>query len=158
MRGGPPTLIFWVLAAACPLLVAFTSHKLYDMARLRGWIGAVRVERQVVRGKAQIEGEHGPVCWVSWTERAPTLPGNHRSNVECDRWRRLQIGAPIEVLYLPDPDGEDDHPYLRDGGIYASDGNFAFDLALLALELGGCVYFALRLVRRKRDRAPIWPG
>jgi hypothetical protein len=156
-----PGLLFWVLAVSCPLLFAFTSHKLYQMARLRGWVGHLRVEHKTVHAFWTQDASNGRTCWVSWTNEDVTASGPHRTNMDCEHREHLKVGDPIEILYLPSEDGPGDTPYLRNGDIYSSDGNFQFDLGLLILELAGCAYFVTRLIRwRKsitRSRATAWP-
>ena len=51
-------------------------------------------------------------------------------NLQRETWKNLQIGDPVESVYLPGSS----QPYRRDG-IFASDGNFAFDRGLLAVEI-----------------------
>lgn len=58
--------------------------------------------------------------------------------MEAEKWDHLNIGDEIEVVYLPG----DPTPYTRDG-IFASDGNFAFDRGLVAVEIALIVFSLL---------------
>jgi hypothetical protein len=105
----------------------FTLNKLDRMEQIRGWKPGATVQTEVVRQKFQ--DPQNNAYWIAFSDESIRRPGPHRMNVEPEVWERLQLGDALEVVYLPD----DSHPYTRDG-IYASDGNFAFDRALLVIE------------------------
>jgi hypothetical protein len=109
----------------------FTLRKLDRMEQIRGWKPGAVVRSEVVRQMAG-DPEDG-AYWVAFTDKSVRLPGNHRMNLPPEQWGRLRVGDPVEVVYVPG----DPSPYTRDG-IYASDGNFAFDRGLLVVE-GGMV-------------------
>ncbi|HEX7842406.1 MAG TPA: hypothetical protein VF469_33265 [Kofleriaceae bacterium] len=151
MRSGSPAPIVLGLVVALGLAI-YTTHKLHKMARIRGLIGDVPVEQHVVARKAQQPGRRTVVCFLWWRDDPPHGP-EHRVQADCDYWKQVRIGDPIEIVR---PDGsDDDDVYLRRGEIYASDGNFRFDFVLLAAELGAVGYCAYRLLRgaarRRRD-------
>jgi hypothetical protein len=141
-----PQTRLWVGLAASLLLAGYTGYKLSNMARLRGWLGHVRVERQPIVHKAREDGENGPGCWLSFTERDPLSMGNHRANIDCEVWKTLPEGAMIDVRYLEG----DDEPHPVPGAIYDSDGNFHFDEGLLGVELAAAATCGFLLWRRRR--------
>ncbi len=129
----------------CLGLGAYTTHKLYKMARIRGYVGSPEIEQQIVTDKRAEEarGRRGStrVCWLHWE--------TDRVQADCDHWDAVRIGDTIELVAF------DDELYLKDGDIYTSDGNFVFDLVLLAGELGGlvvCVVLLLRVRARRRQQ------
>jgi hypothetical protein len=142
----------WAVFVGALLLTGFTTWKLSNMARLRGWLGHVRVEHQTVVRKAKERDSHGTACWLSFTGRDPLSMGNHRANIDCDVWATLPEGSPIDVRYL---DG-DDEPHPVAGAIWDSDGNFQLDEGLLVIELGTALVCGVLLWRRRRrfDVAP----
>jgi hypothetical protein len=65
-------------------------------------------------------------------------------------WETLVVGGPIEIVHV----GTDPAPYHR-GGIFASNGNFAFDVVFLAILLS-VAWATLRprgTTRRRRGAA-----
>lgn len=129
---------------ACILLVLYTGNKLRKMFTIRGWLPGARVEMKVITGKQKTPGRHGSSYWISWDNKSPSTTGHHRVNLNHDQWETISLGDEIEVRYI----GKDKSPYLPTG-IYASIGNFGFDLILLIVELGGVVYCGLPLFKRK---------
>lgn len=126
----------------CLGLGAYTTHKLYKMASIRGYAGSLEIERQIVTDKRaeEVRGRRGStrVCWLHWE------PG--RVQADCDSWEAVRIGDTIELVAYGDK------RYLRHGGLYTSDGNFVFDLVLLAAELGGLVVCVVLLRRARASR------
>jgi hypothetical protein len=106
----------------------FTSNKLDRMRQIRGWKPGATVQMKVVTQK--YEDPENDACWIGFTNESIQRPGPHRVNLEPAVWDQLEIGNPIELIYLPG----DPWPYTRNG-IYASDGNFTFDYALLFVEI-----------------------
>ncbi len=129
---------------ACILLVLYTGSKLHKMFAISGWLPGARVEMKVITGKQKIPGKHGFSYWISWDNKSPSATGHHRVNLKHDQWEAISPGDEIEVRYI----GKDKSPYLLTG-IYASTGNFGFDILLLIAELGGVVYCGLSLFKRK---------
>lgn len=130
-------------AALCALLAVFTSHKLVAMARLRGWLDGAPPRTLVVAGEGTPLGTSTVVIPLS----DPLAPGAARDSIQAraHQFGRLRLGASVTVrcdssreCYLPD-------------SVYIEDGNVAFDLALLALELGGLVALGVVAYRRRRD-------
>jgi len=137
-----PSKLSPVLGLAIAVALAmYTTHKLHKMARIRGFIGEPRIERHIVSGKNRAPARRTTVCFLRWTEGG----SEHRVQADCAYWEQTAIGDPIELVRL---DVDDDEAYLREGDIYASDGNFYFDFVLLAVELVGVIYFVVRLRRR----------
>ena len=120
------------LAAAALLACLVTIPKLIRMAQIRGWLPGAAVEERVILEKWHETAAEHPrgrtTYWLLTGEGDIRVPGNHRINLQRDNWEGRNVGDPIAMVPL---DGE---VYLRDG-IYASDGNFFFDLVLLAAEL-----------------------
>jgi hypothetical protein len=141
----PPRLGIVLLAA----LALFTTHKLYSMCRIRGFIGTRHVEAHHVTGKTVEHGvgphgEQRTFCFVSWAADATEDDRHHRVQVECDYWETVKEDDRIEVIRLADDDGI----YLRGADVYTSDGNFIFDLVLFGLELFGILFYWNRLKER----------
>jgi hypothetical protein len=138
----PPRLGIVLMAA----LGLYTTHKLYLMCRIRGFIGVRHVEVHHVTGKT---AEHGmgpggrerTFCFVSWAADAAADDQSHRVPVECDYWETVKEDDRIEVIRLSD----DGAIYLRGADVYTSDGNFIFDLVLFGLELFGILFYWNRL-------------
>lgn len=122
--------------------VIYTTHKLNRMARIRGITGDVAVEQHAVTGKTREPGRVVPYCFLSWRDD-PRRGPEHRVEADCNYWEQVRIGDPIEIV-RPDSDNE---VYLRRGEIYASDGSFAVDFGLLAVELAAVGYCLFRIVR-----------
>ena len=138
-----PALLGLVIAGA---LAVYTTHSLNKMARIRGFTGSVPIEQQVVTRKTQQRVRIPAVCFLWWRGDPPARV-EHRVQADCSTWEQIQIGDPLEIVRLGD---DDDDVYLRQGEIYASDGNFAFDSGLLAIELAVAGYCLFRLVRRAK--------
>ena len=104
------------------------------MSKIRGFVPGAQVskERVVAKWHQTPSPDHrgGDVYWVTWTTDDIEVPGDHRLNLPASVWNSLEVGGPIEIVHL-EPDGK---PYHRQG-LFASNGNFAFDLALLGVLL-----------------------
>jgi hypothetical protein len=136
-----------------------TSRKLERMKQIRGWEPGATVVPKVIRAKW--EDPQSGACWITITDESIHKGGPHRLNLPPEMWDEYAEGDTIEIVYLPD----DPTPYQRDG-IYASDGNFAFDRGLLVVEgsmigvsvLGAFVtavaLFLLGLWLRRRQKPP----
>lgn len=114
----------------------FTYNKLERMEQIRGWKPGAEVRMETVRQK--YENPDSGTCWVAFTDENIRRVGPHRMNMEREPWSSLNIGDVVEVVYLPG----DPERYSRDG-IYANDGNFAFDWGLLVIEVSMVVVSAL---------------
>jgi hypothetical protein len=135
----PPTgaQIAWVAGViVAAALALFTGHKLYTMARIRGFVGSRNVERhQLGRVEQELRmtrwGAESPrgsrYCFLQWQEDELW----ERAQSDCTYADRLHAGDPIEIVRL---DG-DREPYVIGGEIYASDGNFRLDRLFLGGEL-----------------------
>jgi len=136
---------------ALGVAVIVTGPKLYQMARIKGWLGGANSQERVIVEKWNQTPDQHPrgrdTYWISLTEDDIRKRGPHRLNLEPEQWRDLQVGDKIEVVYLPG----DPEPYLRDG-IYTSWGNFAFDFVLLGLELGVASAMAWALWRGREPK------
>ena len=123
----------------------FTFNKLERMKQIRGVKPGATPKMQAVLEK----WESDRACWIRIADGDIRRHGPHRLNLESEEWDKLELGEPIEVMYLPD----DATPYLRNG-IYASDGNLEFDGGLLVMEivvsvvslLGGLITFGILIV------------
>ncbi len=137
-----PRLLLGLLVAAA--LALYTSHKLYTMARIRGFIGERSIETHRVSDKQMETGVRDRLfCFLSWGDAETGGDRGGRVQVDCDYWKRARIGDSIEVVRLDR--GAEAHPVGAD--VYASDGNFEFDLLLLAAELAGVIYYWRRHAR-----------
>lgn len=129
-----PIMRYLALLPFIPLFVlgalgaSFTSNKLDKMRQIRGWKPGAEVRSQTVHDKWS---DHHTGGWVALSERSVRTPGDHRLYLPTEVWNRYQIGDPIDVVYL----AGDSSPYHRED-IYADDGNFIFDNALLLFEGG----------------------
>ena len=132
----------------CLLGVAVTGNKLYTMAQIRGWVGGAEETRCTVTRKwatrARRRCNESQVYHVALS----TPTGDKSTSLDRETWEPLQVGDTLEARFLPG----DRQPYLA-GGICAIGGNFAFDLGLLLLELGGVVFFGLRFVQARVHRS-----
>jgi hypothetical protein len=109
--------------------LVFTSRKLERMKQIRGSEPGATVVAEVVHAKW--EDPQSEVCWITITDESIRKGGPHRMNLPPEMWDDYEVGDTIEIVYLPG----DPTPYQRDG-IYANDGNFAFDRGLLVVEGG----------------------
>lgn len=145
-----------IFLAAIGLAVGVTGPKLIRMAKIRGWLpGATTETRTITQTWHQTPDQHPngrDTYWISWTQEDIHIVGPHRLNVSPEKWSSLQVGQTLEVRSLPN----DREIYLEEG-IYASTGNFVFDLLLLAAELGtaaGVAIGFLREIREERSNRP----
>lgn len=106
----------------------FTWQKLSGMRQVRGFMPGATVTPRIISDKWL---QPPDTRWISWGEQSIRRRGDHRLNVPASLWESVEIGDEIEIVYLP----PSTTPYHREG-IYASDGNFAFDYGLLVFELG----------------------
>jgi len=131
----------------CVALALFTAHKLYTMCCIRGFIGSLDVEVHHVTNKwVEHNIKNRTFCFLSWAEDGRSGDKRHRVQSECDFWETVNASDRIEAVRL---DGDDEAELRGDGNIYASNGNFLFDLVLFGLELFGILYFW----RRHQNRA-----
>ena len=135
-------LILLVVAA---LLTLVTTHKLFRMCQIKGWLPGASVHQQRVTDLWHEirETSRGTrhTYWVGWGVGPTQQPGPHRLNLPFAAWSALHTGDLIEIIWLP----FDHLPYTRDD-IFVQPGQFAFDGVLLVLELTGLIY-ATRLIR-----------
>lgn len=139
-----------ILLAALGLAVGVTGPKLIRMAKIRGWMSGATAETRTITQTWHQTPEQHPngrnTYWISWTQEDIRKVGPHRLNLPADQWSALQVGQTLKVRTLPgDPD-----VYLEEG-IYASNGNFVFDVLLLAAELGTATLLAVQLWRTVRE-------
>ncbi|MCZ7652254.1 MAG: hypothetical protein M5U13_14245 [Thermoanaerobaculia bacterium] len=126
--------VFVVMVIAFGFALTVTVPKLVKMAKVRGMLPGGEVESLRVAEKwHQTPDEHPAgrdALWVRFGPGEIRTPGPHRINLPASRWAELEVGDPIEIVWV----GSDPKPYSRDG-IFASAGNFAFDLLFLALQV-----------------------
>jgi hypothetical protein len=134
--------VWWLMLVVAVGLTIYTTHKLYRMALIRGIIGSVPVQRGFVADKTRSSGPRGETCMLTWSD--PAREARRHVQADCDYWERRRIGDPIDLVRVGGND------YLREGDVYASNGNFAFDFVLITLELASVIYCARRL-RRHTD-------
>jgi hypothetical protein len=115
----------------CLGLSCFTILKLEEMTEIKG---SVAVRERVVRKTAE-HGKRADYCYF-WTPQ--------KVQSDCGYWSGVQVGDMIEVITV-----EGDR-HVKGGEIYASDGNFAFDKALLVVEIGGALVCVVLLILRRR--------
>jgi len=130
-----------VVLILCVVLASITVPKLYTMSAIKGWVPGAKVQIYHVTQKL----DNGKVYWISWTRDDIRLPGNHKSNIRYERWAKLKIGDPIEIITV----GNDPTTYTRDD-IFVEPGNFVFDLVLLAGELAGIILVIRGFLRKRR--------
>jgi hypothetical protein len=137
---------FGFLIVALCLALGVTGPKLYKMTQIRGWLPGASVQQRPITEKWHQTPEEHPdaqdTYWVAFTEDDIRKVGNHRLNVEPEKWASLSEGDSVEVVYV----SGSPKPYLRDG-IFVSWGNFVFDLLLLGLEVGVVAIMAMQLWR-----------
>jgi hypothetical protein len=128
------------------LLAAFvTIPKLVKMAKIRGWVAGAHVAPFTLTQKWVDSSGGREVYWIGWTQDDIRRVGAHRLNVPTDRWSGMAIGDTVHIVTVPG----DRWPYLSDG-IFASTANLAFDMLLLAGELGVAWVMLNRLRSRGR--------
>jgi hypothetical protein len=134
-----PIAMFVLGALACALLAAYTSHKLYKMLKIRGVVDGRTTTEHVVVEKTSEQGRRSTVCWF-WYDDG----GRQKIQADCDVFHQTRVGDRILVVTV------NDERYLRSGEIYASDGNFVFDIVLLVAELLGFIALVTIAVIRWR--------
>ncbi|HEY0152050.1 MAG TPA: hypothetical protein VGB92_08640 [Longimicrobium sp.] len=143
-------LAFLFLGLGMAALV--TGPKLHKMAQIRGWLPGGTIDTVVVTDRwHQRPGEAGTdhdIYWITWDGADVRRVGPHRLNVAAERFPALTMGSRLEVIRV---EGDRD-AYLRDD-IFASNGNFIFDIALLIGEMA-LVVVGVRGLRR-RASAPV---
>jgi hypothetical protein len=137
LRRLPPRLGMVLMVA----LAIFTTHKMYSMARMRGFIGKRIITVHHITDKKREtsfrNAHEREFCFVSWAESASENDPQHRVQVDCDRWRKLELGDRIEVARID----EDDSGHMIGAEVFESDGNFVFDMVLLGIELAGLLWY-----------------
>jgi hypothetical protein len=145
-----PRAVWAAIVILVAALTLFTSHKLYTMGRIRGFVGSRLVEQHQVRRRSEevvVRGQpprRSRFCFVHWLDG----DAEERGQADCAYVDGVQEGDFIDVVRL-ERFGE---PHIVAGEIYASDGNFRFDFILLAGELAlllGCIF---GLVMARDDR------
>ncbi len=133
--------------AALAVAALFTGPKVYRMAQIRGFVPGAQVSAETVVEKwHQTPEQHHDgrdVFWVTWSESDIRARGSHRLNLPEELWNTVTVGGPIEIVRL---EGGSE-PHHRQG-IYASNGNLAFDLILL----GVLLFLAVRNIPLSRPR------
>src|SRR4051812_49052852 len=155
------TTVALVLALGAAFFAAATVPKLVGMCQLRGWIPGARAERREIRSMwlqtpyrvvypngMEIE-RRGP-CWVTWTDANVKIRGPHRLDLDRSQCNMRRIGDPIEPVWIIGTD----LPVTRDS-VWASAGNFAFDLILLGVEATLMAWGAWRVRRLFRRRTEL---
>jgi hypothetical protein len=129
----PETRWLVVALVGCLLLGVYTSFKLHRMTRIVD-NDEIAVSKRVVQ-KTTEEGRRSTTCYF-W---AP-----ERIQADCDYWESVNIGDRIDVVTV------DDDQYVKGGSVYASKGNFVFDVVLLVAEILGVIVCVVLLVVRAR--------
>jgi hypothetical protein len=148
----------WALALviSTALVGGVTGPKLHKMAQIKGWRPGATVTTRFITKKGVNQGTRGSNhYWVSWANYDGTISPAHRDYVSPEVWESMEVGDPVEVIHVPG----DDAGYLPNG-VYVELGNFAFDIALLAVGLCVAAASAGRLlwwwVRGRK--VPFWEG
>lgn len=134
--------------AVVVLAMTITAPKLYKMGQIRGWISGAETSTKTITQKwhqtsiAYPSG--GDAYWLAWSDTNIREVGDHRLNVTLEHWQTIDIGEDIEIVYTP----RDSKPYLRDG-IFASPGNFVFDIFLLSTAI---VILIVKIVNFTKNR------
>ena len=110
------------------LLLGILLNKLHTMFQVRGLLGGATEELQQITDKKILDGQFGEAYWIAWNHSDITQPSPNRINIDEKQWINFDIGESITITRLSD----DPVPYYRQG-IYASDGNFILDFALISL-------------------------
>ncbi len=134
--------LIWLGLAAFSiwLILSFTGPKLYKMAQIRGWISGATLQQEIVTDKAQTkslntssnryEDKYSYSYLIAWSNQPASEPGPDRVNLIFSDWERIAVGDTVNLIRIPN----DEKAYLREG-IFASNGNFGFDLGLIIAEL-----------------------
>ncbi len=139
-----------LLFTVCLCVFLWMGYKLYTMTQIRGWTSGTRTVSYVVTQRYVEPSRRltrDDAYWVSWSTTVDIkTPGNHRIGVPAEKYNNYYIGAPIEIVYV----GNDETPYMRDG-IYASDGNFVFDVSCLFIMLIGALVLGYYYLTEKQE-------
>ncbi|WOO43119.1 hypothetical protein [Rubellicoccus peritrichatus] len=122
------------------------------MAKIRGWISGLEPVSKVVTDRAILDGRYTDAYWIAWDDADIEIPSRNRISLPKDVWDKHFIGDYIEVFYLP----RDKWPFHRDG-IYASNGNFAYDGLLICIWVSGIgilSFFEIKSRRQKKSKLP----
>jgi hypothetical protein len=132
-----------------PLLIAtfalgmaafVTGPKLFHMFQIRGWIAGRTLSTEVVLQKWHEKTDKRDAWWIGWGPEPVQQVSSNRINIEEKDWKRYRIFDHIDIVRIPGSRW----PYALKNDIWVSRGNFAFDFALLAIELA----FGLTAVRK----------
>lgn len=136
-----------LLLSALALALLISGPQLYWRSQIKGIIpGATEHTRTVLEKWHQTPAEHPRnrnVYWLRIAQGDIREEGQHRIHLPPTPWRKIDTGSELKLvstsrsstLYMPE-------------GIHTSAGNFIYDLALLALELGCAALMAWQLRRR----------
>jgi hypothetical protein len=110
----------------------FTESKIEKMEMIRGIKPGAISREVIVTDKLRTETPlDPPTYWISWNDANIHVRSNERMNLTKDHWDSIQVGDPFTLTFV----GDDSSPYHADG-IFASDGNLAFDRVLQFIEIG----------------------
>lgn len=131
------------------LALGVTVPKLVKMSQIKGWTTGAEVKVEKVTQKwnqtPDIHPSNRNTFWISWSNKDIKLVGDHRTNVQKEKWDNINIGDEIELIYVPG----DTSAYLRDG-IFVEYGNFVFDIVLLLGEITTVIILLIQLIKRRR--------
>lgn len=140
-----------LLAIICTGLLIFTSTKIYGMLEIRGIIPGRIIESKIItdmtfQASSKIPGEN--VYWISWSYADISTKSNNRLNISEELWTSLEIGSEVEIIKLR----SGNTPYMKNG-IYASNGNFVFDIIMFLIEFTGIIYGIVAFIQRRKSIA-----
>ena len=137
----------FILVLALAMAFGSTIPKLYTMCQIKGWCPGAKAAAEIITQKwNQTPAEHPlglNTYWITWTDDDIRALGVPRLSISPGYWNTLRVGDEIEVIRLP---GE--YPHLRND-FFVSATNFAYNGALLVLEIGVAGTMAGGLIRTR---------
>lgn len=110
----------------------FTDSKIEKMEMIRGINPGAENHEVTVTDKLRTETPlDPPTYWIAWNDADIRVRSNERMNLTKDHWDSLRVGDKFTLTFVDD----DPSPYHSEG-IFASDGNLAFDRILQFSEIG----------------------
>jgi len=131
--------IFWIII--CLLLVMYTSHKLYVMMQIRGFMPGTVVTTCTITQKWE-EQRKGTYYCISWNNPPEAGLTRDQDRIDYAAWSALNVGDPITVVAI----GKKRDTYAR-ASIFAVNGNFGFDIVLLLIEIGVAIGMLVKIRR-----------
>lgn len=120
---------FFISLLLIPMFL-FTGAKIIKMLKIREIIEGSNYIKKEITGKWIDNVSDSDSYWISWNNVNIKERSTDRINLPNEEWKKFEIGDTIEITYFK----YDIFPYYKNG-IYASNGNFIFDLIIICIEV-----------------------